>query len=155
MDLHKAHQMAMTAFQENGLTADGWQFEWSNGKTVFGVCRSSKKVIALSRTLTRLNDEDQVLDTILHEVAHAIAGHAAGHGYEWKRVARSLGCRAERTVQDAVTPEPKWIGTCPNGHTAKRHRLTTQARKVACGTCCRQLNRGRYTPQFLFHWTQA
>lgn len=41
----------------------------------------------------------------LHELAHVIAGRRAGHGFEWKRVAHSLGIDGDRCMQDGVSEE--------------------------------------------------
>lgn len=154
MDLHKAEQMAIKAFHEHGLAQAGWRFQWTTAKRTLGVCRHHSKTIGMSRVLVLLNDEAQTQDTILHEVAHALVGPGAGHGPVWRAKARQIGCNGQRQAADAVTPEAKWTGTCPNGHVAKRHRLTEKARGVACGTCCRTLNRGRWTAAYLFDWKE-
>jgi len=72
-----------------------WQFEWSNERRILGRCFYKRKVIRLSRPYVELNDESEVVDTILHEIAHAIAGYEADHGPIWQAVAKGLGARPE------------------------------------------------------------
>jgi|SRR6187431_381550 len=91
-----------------------YHFSWSNGKTVLGYCEYDSRTIALSRTLTLVNEPDQIEDTIRHEIAHAIAGAHARHGKEWKSVARRLGAVPRAAAQGAVTVRDTapWVGTC-------------------------------------------
>lgn len=103
-----------TAEELIALHVPEYRFEWSNGKTVLGHCDYSARTIRLSRTLTTVNDESQVIDTIRHEIAHAIAGHTAGHGPAWKHVARKLGAvpRAASQTATGVRDTAPWVGTC-------------------------------------------
>jgi predicted SprT family Zn-dependent metalloprotease len=44
-------------------------------------------------------------DTVLHEIAHILAGPEAGHGRLWKRIAREIGCSAQRCHKLKVRPK--------------------------------------------------
>lgn len=153
MDLNDAHLMARNLMREHGLT--NWNFQFDNASRRFGQCRFGRREITLSRSLTYLNDESKVRDTILHEIAHALAGPGAGHGPVWVRTARSIGCSGDRCYSEAqvITPEAPWIGTCPScGSQKKQHRLTDKAKRVACKRCCDRHNFGRYDARFKYRW---
>jgi len=94
-------------------------FEWSRAKRALGMAKfrnGQPRVLALSEPIMPHLTEDEVRDVILHEIAHFDAGHAAGHGPAWKRAARAVGARPERT-SDAVPEEikrrmAKYVMTC-------------------------------------------
>ena len=138
---------------EHGL--HDWDFLIGNARNQFGVCVYGMKRIRISRVVAALNP-GMVEDTILHEIAHALAGHPAGHGPEWRAVARSLGCNAERLHQGMV-PEPAWRGTCRNCGTvvARRNRLSKSTQNTACGRCCREHNDGLWDVRFTLEWVRA
>ncbi len=132
MELQAARALARELMVRHGL-AD-WELVFDGAKTRAGVCRHTTRQIGLSRELTRLHSQAQVTDTVLHEVAHALAGARAGHGKRWKEVARRIGCSASRCVpEDAPRVAAPWVGTCPAGHTASRHRRPD--RVVSCRRC--------------------
>jgi len=144
MDLDAARELARELMDEHGLT--GWRFEFDRAKRRAGVCRHHQQVIGLSGPITRLHPEAEVRDTILHEIAHALAGPRAGHGPAWVAVARRIGCSAERCVPgDAPAVPGAWVGICPQGHTADRHRRPE--RVLLCAVC-----RGRPTQERIFEW---
>lgn len=142
---------------EHGLIEKGWSFYFDRSLQRFGCCHYTDKRISLSRHLVQLNGEDQVRDTILHEIAHGVVRekgyYNVGHGWIWQQTAVSIGCNGERTYDDTVlTPDYRWVGTCPNcGTTIRRHRR----RQVACGKCCKAHNNGRWDQRFLFEWTDT
>lgn len=132
MELHEARGLALGLMRRHGLT--DWELVFDGAKTRAGVCRHAAKQIGLSAGLTRLHSQAQVTDTVLHEVAHALAGPRAGHGERWKAVARRIGCSASRCVpEDAPRVPAPWVGTCPAGHTASRHRRPD--RVLSCRRC--------------------
>lgn len=70
------------------------------------------------------NREDMLNDTIPHEIAHIVDmyvnGKSDGHGPKWKRIAKALGCKAQR---------------CHNYDIAEARRTRNRAIYVAtCGT---------------------
>lgn len=148
MDLFTAEREAKMLMAAHSLT--GWTFKWDNAKRRAGCCFHSARVISLSRPLTKLRDTDDVRNTVLHEIAHAIAGHRAGHGPEWVTIARRIGCNGQRCYES--TPETtvphKWVGICPNGHTAKRHRKPSKVR--SCGACSED-----FDARFIIKWKPA
>lgn len=125
--------MARQLFAEHNLK--GWIFKFDSAKRRFGQCNYGRKIISMSRHLTELNDEKQVVDTLLHEIAHALAGIGTYHGPAWKRVAKEIGCNAERCYdsQTVIKPPAPWIGTCPAGHEFSKHRQPT--RQYSCNIC--------------------
>lgn len=111
-----------------------WSFAFDNAKRRAGACDYLRKRITLSRYLSARYDDETNRQTILHEIAHALAGSAAGHGIEWKRVARSLGYTGGVTHRgETATELAPWVGVCPAGHVAFRHRKATRA--TSCARC--------------------
>ncbi|WP_296198479.1 SprT-like domain-containing protein [uncultured Microbacterium sp.] len=124
----------------------GWTFGFDNAKRRAGLCNYTARRITLSRYLTTRYDDDTNHQTLLHEVAHAVAGAEAGHGPTWKRVARELGYVGGVTHDgETATELAPWIGTCPRGHTAYRHRRPT--RQASCVKCS-----ARFDERYLFTW---
>lgn len=125
---------------------DSWSFAFDNAKRRAGLCDYTRKRISLSRYLTARYDDDTNHQTLLHEVAHALAGPDAGHGPRWKAQARALGYAGGVTHHgETATELAPWVGTCPAGHTAYRHRRPT--RQTSCVKCASQ-----YDERFLFRW---
>ncbi|WP_040162830.1 SprT-like domain-containing protein [Microbacterium gorillae] len=131
------------------LHLDGtWTFGFDNAKRRAGLCDYGRKRISVSRYLTARYDDDTNHQTLLHEVAHAIAGPSAGHGAAWKRVARDLGYVGGTTHRgETATELAPWVGVCPNGHTAYRHRRPT--RPTSCVQCSK-----RYDERYRFRWAK-
>lgn len=123
-----------------------WSFGFDNAKRRAGLCDYTRKRISVSRYLSARYDDDTNHQTLLHEVAHAIAGPAAGHGPRWKQVARDLGYVGGTTHagETAIELAP-WVGVCPAGHLAHRHRRPT--RPASCVKCA-----PRFDERFLFRW---
>ena len=134
MELYDARKMAIELMNKHGLT--GWYFDFDRAKRRFGACHFRTKHISLSIYLVALNDEVRVKNTILHEIAHALVGAKHNHDAVWKAKAREIGCTGDRcySSRDTVTPESRYIGTCPNGHEYKRHKAPK--RKTSCPKCC-------------------
>jgi len=134
MNLQAAVNLANEKIRQH-LPNMGWTFQLDNSVKRFGQCRYRTKVISMSKHLILLNDEAQVLDTILHEIAHSLAGNAAGHGYYWKMACIRIGARPIRCYStDTVTqPKMRYQATCGGCkkvfQKAKRPQV---ARKVSC-----------------------
>lgn len=120
---------ARTLLRENGLVH--WTFKFNSNKRLRGVCKYGPRRIEISRHLVTLG-EAEARNTIAHEVAHAVVGVIHGHNHVWRRKAIALGCDGQRCGK-SMNVEPKWIGTCPVGHTMKRHRRPS--RRVSCVRC--------------------
>jgi predicted SprT family Zn-dependent metalloprotease len=126
---------------------DDWSLAFDNARTRAGVCRVAGKELALSRPLTRLHTEPEVRDTILHEIAHALVGPEHGHDTVWRAEAVRIGCSGNRCLTSANGPvEADWVGSCPAGHVATRHRRPERAQ--SCGRCS-----PRFHPEALMDWT--
>lgn len=125
---------------------NSWSFQFDRAKRRFGCCNFTKKQISLSRTLTELNSEKIVKETILHEIAHALAGRSHGHDKKWKGIAVSLGCTPRSTYSANVkTPLMKYTATCPSCEST----FQTQRKKTAaCSSCCKKHNNGKYSKKF-------
>jgi len=149
MNLKQAAQLARQLMNDHGVTKDGWIFKWGNGKRQLGSCqvkrnRTSRQIevkfIKLSRHLVRLNDDEEVRDTILHEIAHALVGIEHGHDAVWQAKCREIGAKPERLAGEEVTMvECRYrivCGTCQKV-LAKRHRRINASRlkKSYCKTC--------------------
>lgn len=115
---------------EFGLTAQGWRFEWDDAERRFGCChhgygftrighapvRLKDPYISMSRSMTLLNEQPKVEDTIRHEIAHALCKPQKGvhHGEDWKRMCRVTGAKPERcySAADTVVVKQDWSATC-------------------------------------------
>lgn len=124
---------ANRVLRELGLADAGWTFDFDNAKVRAGQTNYRLKRITVSRIHAQMNDEKEVVDTILHEAAHALAGYGAGHGPVWKRMARQIGCTGQRT-HNADTPTPPYAAVCPvHGTIGHRHRRLKGAIHNRCG----------------------
>lgn len=134
MKLVEAEHLAISLMQHHGLYT--WRFEYDNAKKRFGCCHYSRKLISLSQHLVRINDVEQVRDTILHEIAHALVGPQHGHGPVWRKKALEIGCNGERcfTSKDTNIVMGKYVASCPKcGHIHTKHRRPK--RESSCGVC--------------------
>ena len=113
MELNTASTMAREIMNSHGL--ENWGFGFDNAVRRFGVCRYNSRMIGLSATLTKINDEADVRDTILHEVAHALVGPGHGHGHAWRAMCVRIGAKPTRCAdsEQLNTPTTKYTGTCP------------------------------------------
>jgi len=101
----QAAQIARELMRSHGLTQAGWTFAFDHARRRFGCCKSTRKVITLSRPLTLLNPEPEVRDTILHEIAHALTPED-GHGKKWKAACVRIGAKPQRCYTDAQVVSP-------------------------------------------------
>jgi hypothetical protein len=145
-DLHRVRVWA-EALIDAHLDAS-WSFGFDNAKRRAGQCDYTRKRITVSRYLAARHDDDENHQTLLHEVAHALAGADAAHGPRWKAVARDLGYVGGVTHKgETATELAPWIGRCPAGHTAYRHRRPSRA--TSCVKCA-----PRFDDRHLFVWVR-
>lgn len=124
-----------------------WTFGFDNAKRRAGACDFARHRITLSRYLSARYDDHTNRQTILHEIAHALVGAEAGHNAQWKRSALSLGYVGGVTHHGETAEElAPWVGVCPAGHIAYRHRRTT--RPTSCAKCS-----PRFDSAYLFTWS--
>lgn len=128
MSLRDIEALANAKLREHNLYQIGWRFKWDRAQRRVGQCRFGAQEIGLSKPIYSITaNEPDAINTILHEIAHALAGPHAGHGPEWKRVAHSIGCSAQRCAPvHMVRPETKFTGTC--GCSDYKHRMTRLSR---------------------------
>lgn len=153
MELDAAHRLALALFAEHGLT--DWSFRFDRAKRRLGCCNYTTQTISLSRSLTLLNDETTVRDTLLHEIAHALTP-GDSHGSRWRDACRRIGAKPERCYQpdDVVQPAPRYRLVCPNcGDSHPRHRKTAMV--YVCAPCCKRYNDGRPTATYRLRWQEA
>ena len=148
MKTTEAQQLAIELMGKHNLLEDGWTFRFDNAKRRFGCCYHKKKLITISKPLTKLNNSSEVKDTILHEIAHALTGIGAGHNWLWKATARLVGANPSRCYDSTVVVKPKhkWVGTCPSKHEIKRFKRM----KLSCSKCHPTFN-----TDYMFVWTEA
>lgn len=142
MDLNNAFCLSIELMCEHGLIASGWRFSFDNAKRRFGNCHFGLKRISLSKHLVSLNTESVVKNTILHEIAHALVGIKHNHDNVWKVKAIEIGCTGDRCYSstNTVTPEPKYLLICPNGHTFERYKKSKDNFRQSCAKCCPKFN---------------
>lgn len=127
---------------------DSWTFAFDNAKRRAGLCDFTSKRISVSRYLAARYDDDDNHQTLLHEVAHALAGPDAAHGPRWKAIADEIGYTGGVTHRgETATELAPWVGVCPAGHTAYRHRRPT--RPTSCVRCA-----PRYDERHQFRWAR-
>lgn len=133
MDLFEARRLAVSLMHQYGLGA--WRLQFDRAKTRSGACLYDRRTISLSAPMVTLMDDGEVRETLLHEIAHALAGPDHGHDETWRRIAQRLGATGSVTLRTSAIPTHDWVGTCPRGHTALRHRRP--AHPASCGECAR------------------
>lgn len=144
MQLLQARILANHYLNLHGLSESGWRFVFDDSVSHFGCCDYNKKVIFLSKPMTLTITEEKTIDTILHECAHAIVGPGHGHDAEWKKVAKSIGCRGERCgninkealnevrLEKFKKLKYKYTYTCPTC------KFITFANEVHRDACCQK-----------------
>ena len=163
MDLQRAKKLAEGLMDKHLSKGEHfWYFEFDNAVRRFGCCHYGGRkgyFISLSRKLVAINDESQVLDTILHEIAHAMDFEDRGysnHDAQWREVALSIGCNGERcySSKDVEQPEMKYTTECGNcGQTNGKMRKPRRS-SPACGKCCKKHNYGKYTDKYKLVYKQ-
>jgi len=142
-------QHAVRRVAENLIAAHldaGWSFAFDNAKRRAGACHFASQRITMSRYLVARFSDEENRQVLLHEIAHALAGPRAAHGPAWKRIARGLGYTGGVTHHGETAVElAPWVGTCPAGHVAYRHRRATRA--MSCAKCART-----FDERHLFTW---
>jgi predicted SprT family Zn-dependent metalloprotease len=152
MDKDKAKKIAIGLMKKHGLITDffPWTFKFDNAKRRFGSCDERSRLITLSLSLTELNEEAEVTNTILHEIAHALAGCVHGHNWVWKQKALEIGCTGDRCYKssEVVTPTGNYVAICKNGHS--RSKMRKPKRTMSCGKCSR-----KFDPNNVLVWNRV
>lgn len=131
-----AEDLAEVHMDKHGLLDKGWKLKWSTmSKRTHGICRHQEKTITLNFHWVKLNEPEEVLDTILHEIAHALTP-GAKHGPIWKAKARELGARPETYDMVSKSIEARWNLYCGGCRQVLRttHRRTKIHNRY-CLTC--------------------
>jgi len=153
MNINKAIQLAVIEMEKHNLISQGWTFRMDNAKRRFGLCEFTNKVISLSRYMTHLNEEAEVLDIIRHEIAHALAGFKAGHGILWKRKAIEVGARPEMYYSEnkkIVKVKGNYEAVCPScGNVSRRFRAPKA--NYSCSLCCPP----HFNAEYLLVWKKV
>ncbi len=111
MDHQEAALLAERLIKQHQL--HGWTLQWDRAKRRLGLCDYRNKIISLSYDYVKLNNSEEVKDTILHEIAHALAGAKTGHGEKWKLICMQIGAKPERCCNDPVVmPKGDWRAIC-------------------------------------------
>jgi predicted SprT family Zn-dependent metalloprotease len=128
------------------LDTDKWSFAFDSAKKRLGACKWESHEISLSRYFVDFHSLDEIRQVLLHEIAHALAGSNAGHSKKWKDIATKIGYRHEKISGEEIgNATAKFVGTCPNGHKAFRHRKPKT--ELSCSRCARRFDR-----RFLITW---
>lgn len=140
MNLEIAYRLARTKLDEHGLQQ--WDIMFDVAKLRFGRCYYKTHLITLSRILVGLNNEAEILDTILHEIAHALVGREHRHDRIWKQKARDIGCNGKRCYgQGVIRPVAKYSAICTRCSSVYRRqrRVSELPHKFyICSVCNRQ-----------------
>jgi len=150
MDLFEAKKIAIELMQKHGVLDMRYYFQFNNRKRAAGLCSYRKRTIELSKHITALADEKDVIDTIIHEIAHALCPRQ-NHNHIWKAKYLELGGNGKRcysmesSLGVAYKSIAKYKGVCPNGH---KHARNRKPNDQSCGACSR-----KYNPKFIITWT--
>lgn len=120
----------------NDLGLGGWSLGFDRAKQRAGACHQSKQIITLSEHYVRLNEWEEIRNTILHEAAHALAGPGHGHDYAWRNECYKLGISPDRCYDPKNVEMPKGniIYECPtHGEQHRGHRMPK--RTYICRKC--------------------
>jgi predicted SprT family Zn-dependent metalloprotease len=131
--------------------------EWNPRlKTCAGRADFRRKLISLN-PLLRTHGETEIDRTFLHELAHLLAQFRAGrrrispHGPEWRRACEDLGISDETRCHNLPFPvtqrHRRFVYRCPNCRN-EFPRARKIRRVVACLSCCRKHNRGKFDSRF-------
>lgn len=141
MDLKDAERRARRLMDEYGL--NDWEFAFDRATKRAGACHWAKRKITLSRSITQLNDWDEVGDTVRHEIAHALVGRGVrAHGKEWKAMAVKVGATPKRCYDSATvkTLGPKWKAFCDcDGRVRYYMRIPSLRSDPWCPNCFQDL----------------
>lgn len=154
MNLRKAEEMAQEQIKK---WCPEYRFRFDKATRRFGCCWGNLKLITLSKTLTEMNDESEVLNTILHEIAHAIAGNNHGHDWYWKQACIKVGARPERCYSRERVNAPKhkrlqakYMAVCSHcGHKSYRCRKPKPG-TYSCGVC----DKYKYNPLYVLEYNE-
>lgn len=137
-----AQKLAIQKMREHGL--ENWILRFDRAKTRTGICRYSDSSISLSEPFVLVNDEAEVLDTILHEIAHALVGPGHHHDVTWRIRARSVGARPMSCASgSAKHPAMRYLGVCADCNIqVHRERLSPRLRDSARHTPCKWRTNG-------------
>ena len=146
MTLKDIENIVDELFKKHKIYELGWVFKWDNAQRRYGCCHFDSKRITLSKHLNVRRKEKNIKNTILHEIAHILAGYENGHNEVWQKIAKKIGCSANRTSLD-IKPYFKYKGECPScGNISFRHRLP-KSKRVSCAKCSPKFN-----DKFIFNW---
>ena len=144
----------------SSLVVVGWN---SRMRTTAGIAIASKWEVWLNPALKGEGiPEGEVQKTLLHELAHLLAHHRHGgiarrrltpHGPEWRAACRDLGIPDEtRTHQLPFRRRiirRRYRLSCPVCGEV-HERVRAPRRRIACLSCCRLHNEGKYDERFRF-----
>jgi predicted SprT family Zn-dependent metalloprotease len=102
------------------------KMSFNKNKTRAAVCCFNPLAIKISEYYLESPNvgEKEVSNTILHEIAHVVAGYEAGHGPTWKKIAKKIGCNANRCTQPFLLAKHyKYTLRCDEGCVIRRHKL--------------------------------
>lgn len=122
--------LAIEKMTEHDLLDKGWRFAWDMATKRGGACNYRTKTISLSKAIfAKPVNQPEALNTILHEIAHALAGSQAKHGWQWKIIARRIGCTGDRchSMEVDVKP-PRYVADCECGSKHPRQIMPKRGR---------------------------
>ena len=145
MKIYEAKKLAYKLMSKHGLF--DWHLRISSMKRTLGLCNYRKQELSLSRLYVEASPVEAIEQTILHEIAHVLVGpRVKAHGYEWKRIARSIGVKnpshATRTCDEhrqkladvRQNRGPNYVVNCPTcGVIATSQRMGKKMRTCTYG----------------------
>ena len=156
IDLELKARDVLRSLGARGL-ARSIRVEWNPRlKTCAGRANYRQKLITLNPELVHHHAE--VDRTFRHELAHLVAQSRAGrrrilpHGVEWRQACRDLGIGDEKRCHTlplaGATRRRRFLYRCPKCW-RDFPRVRRIQRAIACLSCCRAHNLGKFDARFL------
>lgn len=141
------------------MLAECVRVSWNSRlRTTAGLALYHSWEIFLHPGLQSISDKE-VDRTLKHELAHLLARARSGkkriapHGKEWRQACADLGIPKEKSTHQLpfarTQQKRKVFYHCPSCHKTLS-RVRPSRREIACLSCCRKYNNGRYDQQFRY-----
>lgn len=160
IDIEDLNQLAREHSEELGLIrlARSVRVKWNpRMRSTAGRAFYKENIIELNPKLQDISEEE-LHRTFLHELAHLVAHHRtyprriAPHGVDWRLACKDLGIPYEKATHNLPLPSRTqarpWVYTCPNCRETITRARRMKRRHVACYTCCKKYNSGKYHKEF-------
>jgi len=153
-DINARMEWAAARMREHGLAQAGWTFEVMALRLVGGFCTHDQKRVVVAKRRLSYPSSEPFEQAVLHEIGHALLPAESGHGKAWIAKVKKIGGVA--TISECSSQyhnRGTWVASCERcGDIFFRDHLTTWAKALACGHCCKELNNDLWAPEYMVTW---